>query len=157
MEHCQILAVGQKMPHWCETACQEYLVRLSRFIKITLTEIPAAKRAKTVNAALCMEDEGQRILAKTLASDYVVALEVKGKAYSTPQFAQAWQKWREKGKRVVFVIGGPDGLSKACLERADARWSLSELTFPHPLARVLLIEQLYRGCSLLENHPYHRE
>jgi len=153
----QILAIGHKMPKWCQIACEDYLSRLQRFMKCTLIEIPAAKRHKTGDVLNYQHEEASKILQKISPSCHVVALEVTGSSWSTPLLAQTLAHWQQQGKKLVFIIGGPDGLSDKCLARANQCWSLSALTFPHALARVLLLEQLYRAVSLLSNHPYHRE
>lgn len=154
---CQIFAIGQKMPKWCTLACEDYLSRLQHFMKCTLTEIATATRFKSGSATLCKEEEGSKILQRIDTDDFVVALEVTGKAWSTATLANQLAQWKQSGQDLVFVIGGPDGLSQACLTRANLHLSLSALTFPHVIARVLLLEQLYRASSMLANHPYHRE
>ncbi|HRE32868.1 MAG TPA: 23S rRNA (pseudouridine(1915)-N(3))-methyltransferase RlmH, partial [Candidatus Berkiella sp.] len=98
-----------------------------------------------------------KLLQKNSPTDKVIALDVQGQAFSTQTLATNIANWQQEGNRLVFLIGGPDGLSEACLKRANVKWSLSMLTFPHVLARVILLEQLYRATSLLANHPYHRE
>ena len=145
------------MPSWCIEACEEYLTRLRHSMKCVLIEIPAAKRHKAGNVAQYKEEEALKILQKITPMHHVVALEVTGNAWSTPKVANALSSWQQLGKDVAFLIGGPDGLSEKCLARANQQWSLSALTFPHPLARVVLLEQLYRAWSILSNHPYHRE
>jgi 23S rRNA (pseudouridine1915-N3)-methyltransferase len=155
--HCHILMVGQKMPKWCVLACEEYAKRLQRFIKCNLSEIPCATRHKTGTVLAYKEEEGRKILQKISKDDHVIALEVTGQPWSTPQFSKEISTWQQQGKNLVFLIGGPDGLSAECLKRANQLFSLSALTFPHAIARMLLLEQLYRAFSLLANHPYHRE
>jgi len=103
------------------------------------------------------EEEGRKILQKIPAGDHVIALDVQGRPWSTTRLSEELANWKLVGKNIHFVIGGPDGLSAECLARANQRWSLSDLTFPHPLVRVILLEQLYRAASILANHPYHRE
>ncbi len=154
---CQIVAVGQKMPKWCILACEDYLTRLQRFMKCTLVECPAAKRHKAGNAADYKEDEATKILQKISPDDHVIALDVAGTGWSTLKLSEELASWQQRGKDLIFLIGGPDGLSQKCIARANQRWSLSALTFPHALVRVLLLEQLYRAGSVLTNHPYHRE
>lgn len=154
---CQILAIGQKMPGWAVAACEEYFVRLQRFMKCALLDIPSATRQKNVDVESYKEEEGLKLLQKIAPTDKVIALDVKGQAFSTTAIAQNIASWQQEGNKLVFLIGGPDGLSNACLKRANVKWSLSALTFPHTLARVILLEQLYRASSLLANHPYHRE
>ncbi len=90
------------------------------------------------------------------ATDRVVALDLSGKEWSTPQLAQALERWLTEGRNVSLLGGGPAGLAPACLARADDRWRLSALTFPHPLVRIVLAEQIYRAWSILQHHPYHR-
>lgn len=154
---CTVLSVGQKLPQWCNALCDLYLTRLSRFLQCTLIEIPAASRTKKAPGEHYQLIESTKILEKISPSDTVIALSITGKSYSTEQFSQKLSQWQLEGKNLVFVIGGPDGLAPACLARANYQLSLSALTFPHTLARVLLLEQLYRVSSLLANHPYHRE
>jgi 23S rRNA (pseudouridine1915-N3)-methyltransferase len=153
----KILAVGQKMPAWVTTGYQEYAKRMPRECSLELIELAPAKRTKQSNLAKAIEDEGKRILASLKNTDYVVALEVKGKQWSTAVLANKMSSWQGEHSNIIFIIGGPDGLSASCLKRANEQWCLSQLTFPHPLVRVILAEQLYRGWSLMNNHPYHRE
>lgn len=145
------------MPAWAATACEDYFARLQRFMKCSLLELPSANRTKNANATQYNDEEGAKLLQKINPTDKVIALDVKGKAFSTPKLAEHISQWQQEGSKLVFLLGGPDGLAKACLERANVKWSLSDLTFPHTLARVILLEQLYRATSLLANHPYHRE
>ncbi|MEO1962616.1 MAG: 23S rRNA (pseudouridine(1915)-N(3))-methyltransferase RlmH [Cycloclasticus sp.] len=153
----KILAVGQKMPAWVTAGYQEYAKRMPRECSLDVVEIAPAKRTKQSNMAKIVDNEGDRILAAIKDTDYVVALEVKGKQWSTEGLANKLSAWQSIHTHIIFVIGGPDGLSGKCLKRANEQWCLSPLTFPHPLVRVILAEQLYRGWSLMNNHPYHRE
>lgn len=143
----QIIAVGHKMPAWVTAGVESYLPRFPREYALSITEIPAEKTAALTDTSI-----QQAILPKS----WVVALDVLGKSWSTPALAQKLESWRGLGKPLCFLIGGPEGLSQNCLAHTHERWSLSPLTFPHPLVRVILIEQLYRAQSLLSNHPYHR-
>ncbi|MEX0614999.1 MAG: 23S rRNA (pseudouridine(1915)-N(3))-methyltransferase RlmH [Methylophaga sp.] len=152
----KLLAVGQKMPQWVTDGYQEYARRLPRDCSLNLIEVAPAKRGKTSQPQQWMQEESKRILSHIDASDHVVALDVIGNNWSTPQLAENLATWQQQGSDVSLVIGGPDGLDPACLQRADQRWSLSALTLPHPLVRVLLAEQLYRAWTILQNHPYHR-
>ena len=152
----RILAVGGKMPAWVREGVGEYEKRLPRQLKINWCDIPLARRGRdTCPEHLCAV-EGEQLLKAIPASDRVIALDVKGKRVSTEDFAGDLADWQMSGARISFLIGGPDGLSPACLARADLRWSLSDLTLPHPLVRVLLVEQLYRAWTITANHPYHR-
>ncbi|HAI96313.1 MAG: 23S rRNA (pseudouridine(1915)-N(3))-methyltransferase RlmH [Cycloclasticus sp.] len=153
----KILAVGQKMPGWVAAGYQEYAKRMPRECSIETIEIPPAKRTKQSQLNKIKETEGKKILSLIKENDYVVALEVKGKAWSTADLAKKLSAWQGINPSIIFLIGGPDGLSADCLNRANEQWCLSPLTFPHPLVRVILAEQLYRGWSLMNNHPYHRE
>ena len=155
--HYRILAVGEKMPPWCKLACEFYQKRLTPFIKCTLLEIPTTRRTTSPSLTQCKEEEGRKILQKVSSQEHVIALQVEGCAWSTQTLAKRCTFWQHQGKNITFLIGGPDGLSSSCLQRANEQWSLSPLTFPHALARILLLEQLYRAHSLLAHHPYHRE
>ena len=151
-----LVAVGNRMPAWVTDAYYEYAKRLPRECELVLKEIAPGKRGKTVNIARVTEDEGDRMLAALPRDVYVVALDVAGKEWSTPELAEALARWLESGRDVALLVGGPDGLSPACLKRANQRWSLSKLTFPHPIVRIILAEQIYRAWSILQHHPYHR-
>ena len=151
-----IIAVGTKMPAWVEQGVDEYARRMPRELKLEWREIPLARRGKDNNARQLSAREGELQLKAVPSGDRVVALDVQGKRISTEQLAQQLQAWQMSGDNYSLLIGGPDGLSPACLERADTRWSLSDLTLPHPLVRVLLAEQLYRAWTITVNHPYHR-
>jgi len=153
----KLIAVGHKMPHWVELAFQTYAQRLPKDCQLELIEINAAKRSKNQLANKWCEQEGLDILKVVTASDWVIALDVKGASWTTEKLAKQIQNWQGKGCNISLLVGGPDGLSKACLNRANQTWSLSALTFPHPLVRVILAETIYRAWSVTVNHPYHRE
>lgn len=144
------------MPSWVEEATGEYLKRIPAELKIEFKEIPLAKRGRDNNPEVARQKEGEQILAAITPGDQVVALEVGGKSWDTPQLAGQLEKWQMSGVNYNLLIGGPDGLHKGCLQRAQQHWSLSPLTLPHPLVRVVLVEQLYRAWTILNNHPYHR-
>ena len=152
-----IVTVGGKMPAWVQEGVEEYSRRLPREFKLNWCEIPLAKRGKDANAAHLREREGEQILKAIPAGDRVLALDVRGRSWSTRQLAEQLRAWQMSGANYSLLIGGPDGLSEACLARAERRWSLSDLTLPHPLVRVILAEQLYRAWTITVNHPYHRE
>lgn len=143
---CQIVAVGNKMPLWCVTAYDDYSKRLQHYLKHTLIEVPVSHTI----------DEGNKMIQKIPSSHLVIALDERGAMWNTANLATKLASWQVQSQSISILIGGPDGLSEPCLKRATLRWSLSELTFPHPLVRVILIEQLYRAMSILANHPYHR-
>jgi 23S rRNA (pseudouridine1915-N3)-methyltransferase len=154
--HIHLIAVGTRMPAWVTEGYGEYAKRVPRECSLVLKEIPLAKRQKGSDIARLVADEGQRMLAAVGEGSRVVALDVAGKPRSTEDLAVALQNWLGSGRDVSLLVGGPDGLAPACLQRADERWSLSPLTLPHPLVRILLAEQIYRAWSIVQNHPYHR-
>ena len=153
----KLIAVGTKMPGWVETAFKNYAQRLPRDCSLELIEISAAKRTRNHLADKWMEKEGEQILRSIDSSDWVVALDVEGQSWTTAKLAEQITKWQSMGSNIALLVGGPDGLSPECLKRANQRWSLSALTFPHPMVRVVLSEAIYRAWSVTVNHPYHRE
>jgi len=153
----KLIAVGTKMPNWVETAFKNYAQRLPRDCSLELIEIAAAKRTRNQLASKWMEKEGKLILRAIDSSDWVVALDVEGQNWSTSKLASNLSRWQSMGNNVAMLVGGPDGLSPECLSRANQRWSLSALTLPHPMVRVVLSETIYRAWSVTVNHPYHRE
>lgn len=144
------------MPRWVEEGYREYARRLPPECALELVEIPPGRRQKGTDATRAVAEEGARMLAAVPPRARVVALDVGGETWDTPALAERLQAWMAQGRPPCLLVGGPDGLAPACLERAEVRWSLSPLTFPHPLVRVILAEQLYRAWSLLAGHPYHR-
>lgn len=145
------------MPAWVEAGYTEYAKRLSGDWRLQLIEIEASKRTKNSAIDKILMEEGYRLLAAIPKNARIVALDIQGKAWSTLTLAEHLKTWQMDGRPVSFLIGGPEGLAEQCLARADYRWSLSPLTFPHPLVRILIAEQLYRAKSLLCRHPYHRD
>jgi len=152
----RLIAVGTRMPAWVEQGYNEYAKRMPRDCTVELVELPLAVRSKNSDIARAMEKEGEATLAAIGKGDAVIALDVKGKPWSTEQLAGQMAGWKMSGNNYSLLIGGPDGLAPACLALATIRWSLSPLTLPHPLVRILLIEQLYRATTILQNHPYHK-
>ena len=151
-----LIAVGTRMPAWVVDAYQEYAKRLPRECALRLVEIPLSKRRKSLSSSQAAEDEGQHLLASLPKDCTVIALDVRGNSWSTEELAVRLQDWLGSGRDVALLVGGPDGLSAVCLARADLKWSLSALTYPHSLVRVVLAEQLYRAWTITQNHPYHR-
>jgi 23S rRNA (pseudouridine1915-N3)-methyltransferase len=153
----RVIAVGTRMSAWVQAACQDYMRRLRGADAIALVEIPVVRRHGEGDAPRAVRLEGERILALLAPREYVVALDERGRAFTTLQLSAWLAERRRRAEPVSFIIGGPDGLDAAVGARAQLRWSLSTLTFPHALVRVLLAEQLYRASTVLAGHPYHRE
>ncbi len=151
-----LIAVGTRMPSWVNEGYQEYARRLPRECRLKLTEIPLGQRTRSTPVERAVSEEGKRMLAATAPRQRVIAMDGEGRCWSTGQLAEALASWLQDGRDVSLLVGGPDGLSNTCLERAEQRWSLSALTLPHPLVRVLLAEQLYRAWTVINHHPYHR-
>ncbi len=151
-----IIAIGERMPAWVDTAYREYAKRLGHDCRLRLHEIPAGKRPRGADIARIVRREGERALQAIPEDSEVVALERTGRLFSTEELADKLRTLMAQGRDLVFLIGGPEGLATACLERAHATWSLSPLTLAHPVARVVLAEQLYRAWSILKYLPYHR-
>lgn len=152
----KLIAVGQKMPSWITAGYDEYARRFPRDLPLELIEIAAGKRLKSQDVARLTEREGEQMLAAAGRS-HIVTLEVTGNPWTTHDLSQQLARWQQDGRDVALLVGGPEGLSPACVAAAHQRWSLSPLTLPHPLVRVVIAESLYRAHSLLINHPYHRE
>lgn len=152
----RILAVGTKMPAWVQSGCFEYSKRMPPELCVQTIEIALGPRGKSQSPAKATEIEGRSILKALIDKDFVVALDVLGKTMNTEELASNLANWQMDGRDVNLLIGGPDGLSPDCLARANIRWSLSDLTLPHPLVRIVLMEQLYRAWTINANHPYHR-
>ena len=154
--HIRLLAVGDRQPSWVETAFDTYATRLPREWKFRLDVIPTVRRQKNDKSRQAMEAEGELILGKLQPGEQVILLDERGRQLDSKGLAAKLSDWQSDGRDLCFVIGGPDGVSDACKARADFSWSLSKLTLPHGLARVLFAEQLYRAWSLQTGHPYHR-
>ena len=139
----RLIAAGTRLPEWIDEGVAEYGRRFGRGLKFELIEVPLVREVERMRAAIGVHD-------------YVVALEVRGRSLTTPELAE-WLKARMAGGRdLALLVGGPEGLDAQLSAKADFRWSLSPLTWPHGLVRVMIVEQLYRAHSLLLGHPYHR-
>lgn len=146
------------MPAWVTTGFEEYVKRMPREMPIQLKELkPAQRSSSTGDTPRWLQTEAERIDGAIPAGALRVVLDERGRSFATRGLAEHLEQWRRDGRDVAFVIGGADGLAPALKTRADLLWSLSPLTLPHGLVRVVLAEQLYRAASLLSNHPYHRE
>lgn len=177
------LAVGRNMPSWVKEAYSDYNKRLPPEFAIDLIEIRPEHRSKdsshresshqqpeqfrhrersvaiqklSSTTLQIIEKEGQKILAAIPPQHLVIALDERGQTWNTLQLAEQLKNWRDDQHKLCLIIGGPDGLSDAVRDRADRIWSLSPLTLPHPLVRVIIAEQIYRAWSIMTNHPYHR-
>jgi 23S rRNA (pseudouridine1915-N3)-methyltransferase len=151
----RLLAAGTKLPQWMNAGFSDYAMRLQGEYKLELLEIPLGQRGSG-DTARAIAKEGERMLAALAGKPYVVALQVTGKVLSTEQLAKFLEARSHEGRDVAFCIGGPEGLAPAVDARADLRWSLSSLTLPHGLARVVVAEALYRAVSVIKGLPYHR-
>jgi 23S rRNA (pseudouridine1915-N3)-methyltransferase len=150
----RILTIGQKMPAWVLTGFEDYFKRIQPFVQTQIIELPMAKRGKNDSEADILKYRS--ILNALKQNETLIALEVGGREFSTEKLAETMKGWMLEGNDVALAIGGPDGHSEAVRKAAAWHWSLSKLTLPHPLVRVMLIEQLYRAMSINNNHPYHR-
>lgn len=152
----KIISVGHKMPSWVEQACAEYIKRMPRETSVELIEIKPDKRSAGKNSRVVQEAEAKRIL-EACGKDYIVALDERGAEVTTLQLADRIKQWLGNGRDICLLIGGADGLHPDLKKSADWLWSLSKLTLPHGMIRIVLSEQLYRAWSVINNHPYHRE
>lgn len=160
MLHCMqinMISVGTKMPGWVQQGYDEYAKRMPKETQLVLKEVIPGRRGKNSDIARIMKDEGERMIAAIPARAHVVTLDIPGKPWTTPELSSAMKIWMESGQNIALMIGGPEGLPDAVRDLARQSWSLSSMTFPHPLVRVIVAEQLYRAWSILNNHPYHRE
>lgn len=151
-----LIAVGQRMPAWVEQGYQEYAKRMSAECQLQLVELAAGKRGKGMDVERAMRDEGKRMQQAIPKGALVIALDQRGKAWDTIELSTQMSDWLSMGRDVALLIGGPEGLAEECYQQAERQWSLSRLTLPHPMVRILVAEQLYRAWSILKNHPYHR-
>jgi len=154
--HIHLIAVGQKLPAWVYQACDEYIKRLPRELQLKTIEVPLIKRGKNPDLKRIRKDESRKLIQAIPSACTLVALDVKGSRVTTEKLATTLDQWIQHGKDIAIVIGGPDGLSDLLLQQADQKLSLSDMTFPHPLVRIIIVEQLYRAWSILNHHPYHR-
>lgn len=151
-----LICVGKKMPAWVNQGYEEYAKRLNKDCQLNLIEVDAAKRSKTASPKKYKSEEAKKIRSVLPKGSYLVSLDVQGKQPSTEKLAEKIDQWMHLGRDVSILIGGPDGIDDELLSESNEKISLSHLTFPHPLVRIVLSEQIYRAWSLLNNHPYHR-
>ena len=152
-----LIAIGKNLPTWVNKPVHEFAKRLSAFCHFELIEIPMKKRSKKTNIQPLVDEEGDKLLAAMPKNNMLITLDENGQQWSSIALSQQIQAWQMHHANITLFIGGPDGLASKCLQHAETSWSLSRLTYPHTLARIIAIEQLYRGLTILHHHPYHRE
>ena len=152
----QLIAAGNRQPRWIREGVDSYLRRLPALYGFKLIEIPLSER-RTVDPRQARREEGRRMLAAVAPSARIVCLDERGQAHSSRQVAARLSAWRHGGQDVALLVGGPDGLGEVCRQAAAESWSLSPLTLPHGIARLLVVEQLYRAHSIISGQPYHRD
>lgn len=145
------------MPKWVTDGYQEYAKRLPKACQLKLIELPMAVRSKTATADMYKIEEAKRIVSAMPKGSRLVVLDEHGQAPTTMELSIKLDEWLGSGQDIALIVGGPDGLDQQLIQRAQWKWSLSNLTLPHPMVRILVAEQIYRAWSILNNHPYHRE
>jgi 23S rRNA (pseudouridine1915-N3)-methyltransferase len=156
MVRLELICASNRQPAWVDEGAEDYAKRLRGRCTLKIKTVPLARRTPTGPIDRAIHDEGERMLALVPQGAHAVALLEAGKPWSTKDLAAKLETWMQRGAPVSLLVGGPDGLSPECVRRASERWSLSSLTLPHGLVRVVVAEALYRAWSVLENHPYHR-
>lgn len=151
-----VVAVTGRHPSWVDAGSSDYCQRLPADFTVKFVEIDTAPRRKTSTTSQCLQDEAKRIRQAIPKQAYVIALAINGKRFSSEQLASEIRQLDQHGRELCLLIGGPDGLDPELIAEADTRWSLSDLTFPHPLVKLLLSEQLYRAWSILSGRKYHK-
>ncbi len=152
----ELITLGNKPPGWVSEGVEEYRRRMPRECTVVLTALAMAKRHKGSDVTKLKDDEANKIIGASQSDAFKVALDVRGRIWSTEELARNMNKWLAEYPLVQFVVGGPDGLRDDIVDEANAVWSLSKLTFPHFLVPVMIVEQLYRAWTLTQGHPYHR-
>jgi 23S rRNA (pseudouridine1915-N3)-methyltransferase len=151
-----VITLGNKMPDWVNQGTNDYAKRFNDGIQLKLIEIPLIRRSKSSDFARIMEKEAALIKEALPLGARLIALEIGGKSYSSEELALKITQLQHTASHLCFLIGGPEGLSQETLMLCNERWSLSKLTLPHPLVRIVLLETLYRAWSIINNHPYHK-
>lgn len=151
-----IITLGNKMPDWVNQGTNEYAKRLKDGVQLKIVEIPLIRRSKSSDLSRILEKESELIRDALPNNARLIALEIEGKAFSSEELASKISQLQQTSSHFCFIIGGPEGLSQEILKLCDERWSLSKLTLPHPLVRIILLETLYRAWSIINNHPYHK-
>lgn len=156
MMKIKLIVMGNKMPEWVASGYQEYAKRLPRQCQLELVEIPLQTRTKNANLTDIIASEGNKMLGAIAPGDHVVAMHITDDIWSTAKLAEHLHNWQNQGKDIAILVGGPEGLAPSCLKRAHQKWSLSALTLPHLMVRIIVAEQIYRAWSILQGHPYHK-
>lgn len=151
-----LIVCGNKMPSWVEMASSDYAKRLKEYVNLSIIEIPLIKRSKSSDLTRIMEKESALIIAAIPHGARVVALEIEGQTFSSEKLARKFELLQQTSSNLCLIVGGPEGLSAQTLARCDEQWSLSPLTLPHPLVRIIVLETIYRAWSIINNHPYHK-
>lgn len=154
--HIHLLAIGKRMPDWINQGFEIYSRRLKSAMPLLLSEIATPRKSQSQDISTIRRAEGEKLLAAIPRGAWVVALDEQGQQWDSEELADQLNQWAHHARQVALLIGGADGLDQSCLDRADQTWSLSRLTLPHALVRVLVAEQLYRAWTLNNHHPYHR-
>ncbi|WP_058535312.1 23S rRNA (pseudouridine(1915)-N(3))-methyltransferase RlmH [Legionella saoudiensis] len=151
-----VITLGNKMPDWVTQGSNDYAKRFNDGIQLKIIEIPLIRRSKSSDLTRIMEKESALIKEALPTGARIIALEIEGKSFSSEELAQKITQLQQISSHLCFLIGGPEGLSQEVLKLCNERWSLSKLTLPHPLVRIILLETLYRAWSIMNNHPYHK-
>lgn len=151
-----LVTFGNKMPNWVQEGTQDYIKRFGEAIQLKIIEIPLIRRGKSTDLNRILEKEADLMIAAIPRGSHIIALEIAGKTFGSESLAKNLAQLQQTSSHLCFLIGGPEGLSRAVLAMANESWSLSQLTLPHPLVRIFLLETLYRAWSILQNHPYHK-
>ncbi len=152
----RLLTITHKAPAWIQAGYEEYAKRLPASCALELVEIPAEKRTANADLKRIAEREGDKMLGLIKPNHHVIALDVKGQLWTTEELSSNLATWQQDGRHIDLLVGGPEGLAPQCLAKAETRWSLSPLTFPHIIVKLIVAEQIYRAWSILQQHPYHR-
>ncbi len=153
----RIITIGQRMPAWVEQGCNEYLKRMPREVQVDLVELPLPNRKTNTSVVSLQEQEAKALSGKIQSGDHTIALDERGKQWSSQEWGSQLEQWMQFHPRVNLLVGGPDGLSAGIKKQANQVIALGKMTLPHPLVRIVLCEQLYRAWSIVKGHPYHRE
>jgi len=151
-----LITLGNKMPSWVDEAVREFSKRLQESVQLHLIEIPLLRRGKSMDLTRILDKETAAIRESIPNGSRLIALDVGGESFTSEQLALKVERLQHLASHLCFIIGGPEGISQEILSQCNERWSLSKLTLPHTLARIVLLETLYRAYSILNNHPYHK-